>query len=178
MLNRLLSGQRLFAGGAVEDRDGNSPDPLSGDAPVRTILDHPVDPVPAPGRDPGHLIDRFKGISPQSCLLHRDEPLLRRPEDDGVVRPPAMGIRVDHHFLFQERSCLLQLLIYGGVGIENELSRKERNILCESSIVIHRAVDLKPVLDSGLIVLLSMARCCVNTSRADIESDIGRKDDD
>src|SRR4030042_5061505 len=38
MFNRLLRSEDLFAGGAVEDRDGNPPGPLSGHTPIRTIF--------------------------------------------------------------------------------------------------------------------------------------------
>src|SRR4051794_7015222 len=45
--NRALR-ERLAAGIAVEDGDGDAPDALARDAPIGTVLDHVVDPFLAP----------------------------------------------------------------------------------------------------------------------------------
>ena len=90
----LLGHQLALALLAVEHRDRNAPEALAGDAPVGAVLDHPVDPVPSPGGDPGHVVDGRQGLLPEVVFLHGDEPLLGGAEDDRLLAAPAVGIGV------------------------------------------------------------------------------------
>src|SRR5438270_4485323 len=69
--------------------DGDSPDALPRDAPVRPCLDHIADAQLAPLWIPLHVLDLFQRSRPQRSAfylaVHRDEPLFGRAEDDGVM---------------------------------------------------------------------------------------------
>jgi hypothetical protein len=89
-----------------------------------------------------------------------------------------MRIRVHHPLLFKERSDLSQLSVHGIIGIKNKLSRKEKDILGKTAIVIDRTVDFQAILHSTLIVLLTVAGCGVDTSGSGIQGHIGSEDDE
>src|SRR4030042_1232708 len=55
MIDGPLIDQGLAAGGAIKDRNGNPPSPLPGDAPIRPILNHPVDSILSPRANRGHV---------------------------------------------------------------------------------------------------------------------------
>jgi hypothetical protein len=46
------------------------------------------------------------------------------------------------HLLLEERSHLGKLLVHRIIGIKNKLSSEERNVLCKSTIIIDRTVNL------------------------------------
>ena len=81
--------------GRAEDRDGGAPEPLARDRPLETVLDHRADPVHAEGGDPLDLLADL-GEGPVAQRPEVDEPLVRRPEDDGALAAPAVGVAVDH----------------------------------------------------------------------------------
>ncbi len=76
---------------AAQKRDRRAPPALTGDRPLETVVDHRADAVLAVGRDPrdaaSDLGHRAIAQSPEV-----DEPLVRRPEDDGVLAAPAVGV--------------------------------------------------------------------------------------
>ncbi|MNC11785.1 hypothetical protein D3C75_594920 [compost metagenome] len=70
---------RLFM---YEQRHWHAPGTLTGDTPVRTVGNHRFDTRLAPVRDPLHAFDFGKGLRAQAFLIHADEPLRGRTEDD------------------------------------------------------------------------------------------------
>src|SRR3990172_8397270 len=69
MIYNLGIGERFFAVQAGERYDRHPPGPLPGDAPVRAVHDHSIDPVPSPFRDPGHVpVNLVEGAASQIVL--------------------------------------------------------------------------------------------------------------
>src|ERR1044071_8934105 len=87
-------GQDAAARRTDKGRDRDTPHALTRETPVRTVRDHSVDTVLAPGRNPFDTIDLRQGLLAKMIDVHRDEPLLSRTEDHGVLTAPAVGIRV------------------------------------------------------------------------------------
>src|SRR3954462_13803623 len=73
-----------------EQRERHTPDALARDTPVGTVGDHIADTALAPRRHPFHLADLAQGAFAQASLLHADEPLCSRAEDDRRLVAPAM----------------------------------------------------------------------------------------
>ena len=67
---------------------------LAGNAPVRARRDHVADSFFAPRRIPVHLLDRIERPLAEVVMLHADEPLRRRPEDERRLVAPAMRVTV------------------------------------------------------------------------------------
>lgn len=107
---------------AVEDRDRNTPDTLTGDAPVAAVVDHIVDAVMAPGRNPFDRIDGFEGFLTEA--VDRSKPLFRRPIDDRVLAAPAVRILMAEGVFGKESTLFSQFLDDRYVGIEDELAFK------------------------------------------------------
>ena len=104
--------QRLAATFAQEHGDGHAPDTLARDAPVRPCCNHVGDALFAPGRIPLHFLDLIQRAAAQRTArhrrFHRDEPLLGRSEDDGIVAAPAVRIRVLDFFRVHQYAALFQ----------------------------------------------------------------------
>src|SRR5205823_8489430 len=128
--------ERLAIGGAIRDGDGNSPAPLAGDAPVRTVLHHPADAILAPGGNPpsrgGDLVDGLERgladgrLAPAGKIdfaVERDPPLVGGAEDDRLLAAPAMRIAVADlerlPAVVEERACAAQLVDDLRVGVED-----------------------------------------------------------
>src|SRR3954447_16164900 len=79
-VENLSVGQRMAAGIAVEDNDRYPPNPLARNAPVRTVSDHVVDPLFAPGGIPLHMTNGFERFLTQIVTFHPDKPLLSGTE--------------------------------------------------------------------------------------------------
>ena len=90
---RFVDGRRpaRFTG---QDGDRYAPQPLSRDAPVGAVFHHSVDARLAPARNPADGVDGVLGPLTKVMPVHADEPLVGGAEDDGVFRPPAVGIGV------------------------------------------------------------------------------------
>ena len=136
----VLREQFVFAFGAVENRDRNAPQPLSGNAPVRAVFHHTVDAVAPPGGDPLHLVDGRQRLFAQVVLLHGDKPLLGRTEDNGLFTAPAVRVGMLHGNVSQKRASFFQLLNDVIVCVKHELTGKMFDIFREFSRVIHRRV--------------------------------------
>ncbi len=104
MVDYLGVREHLSACRADEGRDRCPPHPLSGQAPVRAVLDHSVDPVAPSGRDPCNPTDFRERLSAQPLLVHRDKPLFGGPEDHGTFAPPAVRIGVGEGTVPQQQS--------------------------------------------------------------------------
>src|SRR5574337_710612 len=119
MPGKLLVRQQVAAMRTAEGDDRDPPGPLPRDTPVGAVRDHSADWVLAPRGNPSDLFDLRQGLGAQSGLpaalirqdsgVHRDEPLLRRPEDRRMFAPPAMGIGVFDAYLRQQQAAALKL---------------------------------------------------------------------
>ena len=104
----------LSAGFAEENNDGDAPEALARDAPVRAIGDHFRDAVFAPAGNPFHGGDLLQGLSAQGgrgtmgSLIHFDEPLIGCAEDDRVMAAPAMRITMFINVVTKQCAAILQ----------------------------------------------------------------------
>ena len=87
-----------FAGRRVgENGDRHAPGALARDHPIRPLLDHGVQAVPARRREEAGCVDGIERGLAQALRLavaHADEPLRRVAEDDRLFRAPGMGVLV------------------------------------------------------------------------------------
>ena len=174
----LFGHQLAVAPLAVEHRDRHAPEPLAGDAPVGAVLDHAVDPVAPPGGDPGDAVDRGKRLFPEVVLLHGDEPLLGRAEDDRLLAAPAVGVGVLHIHPPEERARLPELRDDPLVGVEDELPGEVFDVAGEFPVVVDGGVVLQAVFHPDLVVLLAVARGDVDAAGPGVEGDEGGKDEE
>lgn len=72
----------------------------------------------APVRDPLHAFDLFQRLLAQALLIHADEPLRGRTEDDWRLVTPAARIAVLHFFNVQQRAA-------GAQHVDNNVVRFE-----------------------------------------------------
>src|SRR5690554_1549956 len=112
-LNRLGDFLEQFLGVGVQflgflvDKQGNryTPGTLTGDTPVRALLEHGFNTVLPPAGHPADAFDGFQGVSAQVELLHADEPLGGGPVDQRSLASPAVRVAVAeflgaHQFAF------------------------------------------------------------------------------
>ena len=85
---------------AVEDRDRHAPDTLTGNAPVTAVVDHVVNTVMAPGRNPFDRIDSVEGFLAET--VNRSKPLFRSAVDDRFLAAPAVRILMAESALGKE----------------------------------------------------------------------------
>ncbi len=170
--------QQLAAALAIEDGDGHPPGPLPGDAPVRPVFDHPVNPVPSPARNPFDPVDFGQRLPAESGGVHRDKPLGRGPEDHGPLAAPAVRIGVGHGFFGHKGAHLLQASVDPGVGFENLLAGKGAGFFGEPPLVIDRAVNFKAVFEAHLVVLTAVTGGGVDTAGAGLQGDVIPEDEE
>ena len=165
-------GEFLSAALAVENRNGNAPHPLAGDAPVGPGLDHSVDAILAPRRHPLHLFDFFQCPLPQPVVLQVDEPLLGRAEDERVMAAPTMRIGVLDFLRAHQMAALAQQSNNVGVGLEDLLAAISLQPLGQAALCVHRAVNLQPILLAGLKVLGAVAGGGVDDAGTLLQGDV------
>src|SRR2546422_6887111 len=137
MLNDLRRDQHLAATTAHESRDRHAPHALAGEAPVRPVLDHAVDAVAAPLRNPAHTgVDRIERLLPEIVLLHRDEPLIGRPENHRIFAPPAMRVGVRKGPFPEQEARRLELLHDQRVRLEDGLPSPFRGRVREPTLIV------------------------------------------
>src|SRR5690606_27649007 len=100
-------GVRVQLLGFLVDKQGDrhTPGALTGNAPVRALLEHGFTAVLAPARTPADALDGFQGIGAQVELVHADEPLGCGPVDQRGFGAPAVRVAVAeflraHQFAF------------------------------------------------------------------------------
>jgi hypothetical protein len=121
-LQNLGLGNNSAAALASEYAYRGAPCALPRDAPVGAGLYHAVYPLLAPRGDPCGLVHFFEASFTQALVLHGYEPLLRCPENHGLLASPAVGIGMGQAFLEEKRVFFFKYLNDGSVGLENELS--------------------------------------------------------
>ena len=83
----------LLAVRAAKEGDRRAPAALPGDRPLEPVVHHGADPVLAVGGDPRDAVVDL-AERPVAEGGEVDEPLVRRPEDDGVLAAPAVRVTV------------------------------------------------------------------------------------
>src|SRR5713226_5556729 len=170
--------EALSASLAVEDDDRHTPEALARDAPVRTLFNHFVHAVFAPGGEPFHLMNFLKRFLAERFffsvgrLVHLDEPLLGGAEDYRIVAAPAVRVTVLVLVVAQQRAAIAEQLDNGCVSCEDILSLVLKKTLCENSFVIKRCVRFEPVFLSYVKVVGAMTGGGVNDSASLIERDM------
>ena len=110
--------------------------------------------------------------------LHGDEPLLRGPEDDGLLAAPAVGVAVGQ--LLRPPGvcrCCLEEFDDAGVGLPDLLAGKLRHFLGKPAAVVHRRIGLQTIPAADVIVLLAVPRGDVHQPGARLQGDVVRQDD-
>src|SRR5690606_36082925 len=107
---------RLFVN---EQGHRHTPGTLTGDTPVRAVSDHGFDTRLAPVRDPLHAFDLFQRLLAQAFLIHADEPLRGRTEDDWRLVTPAARIAVLHLLNVQQGTAGAQHVDYDVVRFKD-----------------------------------------------------------
>ena len=118
-----------------------------------------------------------RAFAPEIVGLHGDEPLLRGPEDDGLLAAPAVGVAVGGVRRGQEPAALLEEFDDAGVGLPDLLSGKLRDFLGEPAAVVHRRIGRQTVSAAEVIVLLAVPRGDVHQPGARLQGDVVRQDD-
>ena len=163
---------------AVEDRNRHAPDTLTGNAPVTAVVDHIVNAVMAPGRNPFDRVDGIEGFLAEA--VDRSEPLFRSAVDDRFLATPAVRILMAERALGKEGAQFSQFLDDRYVRVEDELAFKAGNLVG----VTARAVDCAQRLEApgsvflaDIKVVLAMVRSGMDEAGTSFESDVVAEDD-
>ena len=181
-LDGLVGADGLAAFGAVEDRDGQTPAALTGNAPVGALADHGDHAVMAPLGHPLDLVAGGAGLFLEG--IDGAEPLVGGAVEDGALAAPAVRVLVDDVLVGVQRAALLEVVEDSLVG----LVRGEAAVLAGLLVHIAAVVDgdgdadvdlaLGVVLAAVLIVLLAVAGSGVDAAGAGVERDIVAEDED
>ena len=159
-----------------EQRDRHAPGALARQAPVRAVLDHVVDALFAPGRHPLRLLDVTQRVRAQALLLHADEPLRGRAEDQRGLVPPAAGITVLDGFVLEQPSALPQFIDQHLVGVAHLDTGHEGRAFAEAPVTHHRVVHREAVFLADDEVFLAVRGRGVHGARAGFQRDVIAQD--
>ena len=176
-INSSFVYQRLIAFFAIEHGNRHAPHPLAADAPVVAVCDHIMDTGFSPGRDPLYfIVDSVQRSFTEP--VHRSEPLLGSPVDDGVLATPTMGILVVDILFAQQEAQLCQIFQDGHIGIEYEQALEALACFrCHFALFIYRADDRHIVLQAGQIVHVAMAAGSVDAAGTGFQINVIRQAD-
>ncbi len=138
---------------AVPDGDGDTPVALPGDAPVTGLLDEIVEPgASRPLGVPLYLRDLLKHRVAYAGDLQ--EPLCRRPVDDGGLAPPAVAVTVSDRPPGEEIAA--ERVDDDVVCVPDVHVRKCPGRRGETPAGVDRAEGLKPFADADQVVVPSV----------------------
>mmetsp|Transcript_17607 Transcript_17607/g.38132 ORF Transcript_17607/g.38132 Transcript_17607/m.38132 type:complete len:227 (+) Transcript_17607:1508-2188(+) len=168
----------------VEDRDGHAPGSLAGNAPVTAGFYKGVDAILSHIGNPLNRIHRLQRLFPKA--LHAREPLVRRPEDSRLLRPPVVRVLVPVVLRPDQRPRLLQRLNHGRVPFpQNTLSHEiisddsgGSSLDGEPSHVVDWGEQVQAVLEASEVILLTMTRGRVDKASAGLGGDVISAGDD
>src|SRR5664280_718828 len=170
--------------GADEHRDRRAPAALPRHAPLEPVLDHPADAGLPPLRQPRHLVDFLEGALPQvdprvrgGAGGERDEVLLGRAEDHGVVAAPAVRVLVLSGSGREERARACERLGDPRGGVEDVHPLEVRDLGRVAAAVVERRDDRDPLDLAGAEIILAVAGRGVHQAGAGIEGDVVGRDD-
>ena len=161
--NGFVRDNGLTAVLAVDHRDGHAPGTLTGNTPVAPVTHHALDTLLTPCGNPVHAFNCLDGFILKA--IHRAEPLLRCPVDDGAVATPAVGVLVHDVRTGKHRTGLYQPCRNGFVCFCGIQSGKFTSFCGLTTLVVHadQNADLVIIL-ADLKVLHAVARCRVDAS--------------
>jgi hypothetical protein len=110
--------------------------PLAADAPVGPALHHADDALSAPARKPLDLLYLLQRRAAEVARLHRDEPLLRRAEEERALAAPTVRVGVLDLLVVEERAQLAQPLDDARVGVEDQRALVIRDLVGEAAAVV------------------------------------------
>src|SRR5882724_13424059 len=171
---------------AEKHDDRHAPEALARDAPVRAFLNHFVDALFAPARNPldvGNLgerfraqrflaVDRMTSRTGKRNRIHADEPLLGSPENHRIVATPAMRVAVLVRVLAKQCAAIGKQLYDNGVRCEDVLALVFRQAFRVNAFVIKRRINFETISLAGVEVIGAMTGRGVNDAAALIESDV------
>jgi hypothetical protein len=111
--------------------------------------------------------------------INLDEPLLHRAKNDGRFGAPAVGVIVAIFLLGEEVAFVLEDLDDERVGLEDILAGEFRNAGFggEAAAIVDRREDFETMLLAELVIVMAMAGCDVDESRACVGGDeVGGED--
>ena len=174
----LFGRNGLAAARALEHRNRHAPAALARDAPVGTIGNHGTNAVHAPLGDELHVVVNLVERSlAQTRIVHRDEPLVSRAENNGLMATPAMRVAVHDVDMSDERALLAQPLDDLRVGLVGGKARPLRHVIGEAAVIVNRHDGVDAELHANLVVVDAMAGSRVNGAGARVEGDMLAPDD-
>ena len=181
-VERRVVHDRFAAVFAGESRNRNAPVALAGDAPVRTALHHGPDALHSMRRierDLRELVERLfaQRVTVVERFVHRDEPLARRAEDDGLLAAPAVRVAMVDVLVEDERTALAQPLDDLRVGLVDlhtgpGTARAQLIAFVEAAVVIdgHDHGDIEFHADE--VVVDAMPGSAMDDAGTVIQSDV------
>ena len=155
----------------VEDWQWYTPDPLPGDNPVATVLDHVAQTNLPPGWVVLNVFQGIKNVLPH--LFDGNEPLVSGPEDDWLLGPPVKRVGVLEWFFQQEGVVIFQLLQGDIVGLLVEDAIEVRTIvLSQDTLVVDWGKDWQVVLLTEVVVIVTITRSGVDQTSTSIGSNV------
>ena len=182
LVERVVVHDGLAAVLAGEGRDGHSPVALARNAPVRPALDHGADALNGVRGVELDLLELAQGILAQAGLVHRDEPLARGTEDDGLLAAPAVRVAVRDVLVQDERAALLEPLDDLGVRVVHVHSGPRAACahavtLVEVAVVVDGHHDGDVEAHARVVVVDAVAGRGVDDAGAVVERDVVRVDE-
>ena len=166
-LNRLLIYQRLAALLAGEDRNRNTPDTLTGNAPVGTLTDHGGHALLTPAGNPLDVLTSLDCVILER--INRAEPLLGGTEDDRIFAAPAMRIAVHDVLGCEKCAAVIQILENNLVGIVNEHTLVLARFGGVTTLAVNRNDNRDVIPLANDKVISTKARSGMNTAGTGIE---------
>src|SRR5262249_37042779 len=111
-------------------------------------------------------------------LIHRDEPLLRGAEDDGMLAAPAVRIGMRDLLVRDESAVLAQQLDDLRIRLEDMQSGPQRYVLREFAAMIHRRIDLESVAAARVEVIRAVTRRGVHEPGSRFQRHVVAEDED
>src|SRR3569833_33757 len=169
-----MQGARLFV---LKQRDRHTPGALARDTPIGSILDHARDALLTPRGSPLDLLDITQRIGAQMVLIHADEPLRRRAEDQWSLVAPAMRVAVAIGLVMSQATALLQHLDNRMYGLLHFETGKQGCVGQEPAVVSDRVCHGQAVLATHDEVIETVTGRCMYGTGARFQSDVIAHDD-
>ncbi|MNS82759.1 hypothetical protein D3C72_1165130 [compost metagenome] len=155
----------------------HAPGTLTGDTPVRAVSDHRFDTRLAPIWDPLHAFDLFQRLLAQALLIHADEPLWGRTEDDRRLVTPAARIAVLHLLNVQQRAAGAQHVDDNVVSFE-DVDTVQRRVSARQvrTVRTDRVSDFQTVFQADVVVVRAVATGGMYRTSTRFQSDVIAQD--
>ena len=123
------------------------------------------------------LFDGLRSRLAQTRFIHRDEPLARGPEDDGLMATPAMRVAVIDVLMHDQHAALAEPLDDNRVGFVDfhsaeRAAEPDALALVEMAVIVDRHDDRHIELHASQVVVNTMARSGVDDASTVFHSDV------